>query len=349
MKRIALFLSALVLLYTITSCNDDNTKEIVVTESNYNFSFIIRLSDIHCNNLLSQIKSDDSFNVDDISIRPLQENDNVTVKTIVDQTVCSAGLVADETVNSAKLLVDIDSYGSDGIITHEFVIQYDKNNSKTTDTITCEIDKNKTNILCKSILVNNIRKSLADGSFPQSILIMKTAPSVYNSIDKDNYETLIEKEVDGLKFSFWLSDMDDKTTNIFDEKDIRERGFKFNMSLTNNTDRNVFTKNEFGPYLSDVFDINNNYKGRSCRMFDFLLRIDKIQPGETRYESIPWCSYDVNNPDIELLPVGKYYTYFSKSYTYEHGDNYDNFDHTKTNTTRKTIDIPLMYINFEVK
>ena len=202
----------------------------------------------------------------------------------------------------------------------------------------------------KSIAITSFLLQLCYQTSITTIYYLKIiVPSVFNSIDKTNNETLVEKEIDGLKFSFWLSDMDDKITNIFDEKDISERGFKFNMSLTNNTDQNIFIDKEFGPYISDVFDFYNNYKGRSCCMFLDLLAIAKIQPGETRYESIFWCGYDVNSPDIELLPSGKYYTYFSKSYTYEHGDNYDNFDHTKTNTTRKTIDIPLMYINFEVK
>ena len=74
-------------------------------------------------------------------------------------------------------------------------------------------------------------------------------------LDKNNSETLIEKEVDGLKFSFWLSDIDDKTTNIFDEKDVRERGFKFNISLKNNSNQNIFIGNsEISPYLSNIFN-----------------------------------------------------------------------------------------------
>ena len=347
MKHIFFLLVAFILLFMTASCSsDDNSEETVTTENKYNFSFSVMAVDINGNNLLSGIKSDDCYYIDDVSIKPLQENDNVTLETIDDRNLYSADFDAVDT----KLLVSVDSYGFDGTITHQFVIQLNKNNNIITDTISFEIEKNQNNILCKNIFVNNTLKLLADNSFPQTIHIVKIAPSVYDQLEKNNNETLIEKEVDGLKFSFWLSDMDDKTTNIFDKKDIGERGFKFNMLLTNNSDQNIYIDNSnIGPYLSNVFDIDNNYKGRSCVRFPQILALYKIQPGETHYESLSWCSYDLNIPDNTQLPAGKYYTYFGKNITYESGDNYDILDHTKTNTTRKTVKIPHMLINFEVK
>ena len=104
-----------------------------------------------------------------------------------------------------------------------------------------------------------------------------------------------------------------------------------------------------GPYLSNVFNADNNYIGRSCLKFQDILIIKKIQPGETYHESLLWCGYDVNTPDINPLPAGKYYSYYGKKLIYESGDIYDIFDYTKTNTTTKTIEIPYMFINFEVK
>ena len=169
-------------------------------------------------------------------------------------------------------------------------------------------------------------------------------------LDFTENDTLIEKEVDGLKFSFWLSDMDDKRTNIFNKKDIRERGFNFNLSLTNNSDKNIYiTNGDIEPFLSEVFDADSNYIGRSCALFNDIYILYKIQPGETHYESLFWCRYDVNTRDAISLPAGKYYTYYSRSLTYRSGDNYDLFDDTKNTTTRKTIEIPSMFINFEVK
>ena len=359
MKQIYFLISAFMFLFMTASCgHDNNNEDTVFIDNNYEFSFVIELSDIYNNNLLSYVNSGDSlYNADNISIKSLQEDDNVTFKTVVNQTSSySAGLVADET-NSARLLVDVDSYGADGIIKHDFVIQWDKNNNKKTDTITCEIYKNNNNITLNSLLVNNIRNPLSDGYFPQTIRILKVAPSLFNVIDKNNNETLIEKEVDGIKFSFWLSDMDDNITNIFDANDVCGRGLKFNMSLTNNTDQNIFIddKGDVSRYLRNVFDIDNNYIGRNYIVYQDILAIAKIQPGETHHESVSWMvfetmtSYDISMPYICSLPAGKYFTYFCKSFTYEHGDNYDIFDHSKTNTTRKTIDVPLMYINFEVK
>ena len=169
-------------------------------------------------------------------------------------------------------------------------------------------------------------------------------------LDLTEIETLTKIEVDDLKFSFWLSDMDDKRTNIFDEKDIKERGFIFNMSLTNNSDQNIFIgSGQIAPYLSDVFDMHSNYIGHSCAMHADILTIYKIQPGETHYEGSVWCGYDVNTFGAILLPAGKYYTNFNRNLTYRSGDNYDLFDDTKNTTTRKTIEIPSMFINFEVK
>ena len=161
---------------------------------------------------------------------------------------------------------------------------------------------------------------------------------------------LVEKEIDGLKFSFWLSDMDGDTTNIFDEKDISERGFNFNMLLTNNSDQNIFIDNgDIGPYLSYVFDVDSICIGSTCDTYVAIQIIDKIKPGETYFNSRRWCGSDVNSPNIKLLLAGKYYTYFGESIVYQSGDNFDILDETKSNTTRKTVEVPKMVINFEVK
>ena len=350
MKRIAFLLSIITLSSIIISCSTDNNKEQdIISDNNYKFSFSVGVVDFDGKYILSNIKSDDNFCTDDISIKPLKENDNVSFETIVDQTTYSASIIATET-NNAKLLVNVESQEPDGIITHKFVIQWDKNNSKITDTITYEIEKKQNNISCKNLFVNNTQKRLTDNNFPQFIYITKITPAVYNLLDKNNNEAFLEKEIDGIKISFWLSDMDDKTTNVFDEKDISERGFNFNLSFTNNSDRNIFITNDvFGSYLSNVFNDDNNYIGRTCLMFQAILAIYKIQPGETYHESLLWCGYDVNTPDINPLPAGKYYTYYCKKFTYESGENYDIDDYTKTNTTTKTIEIPYMFINFEVK
>jgi len=342
MKRIVLLLSAFLLLFMTASCSSDDNNENIVADYNYGFSFSISVTDINNNNLLSANKSDDSYYIEDISIKSTREKDNIT---LVSQTY-STGLVSDETVT--KLLVNVDSYESDGIIEHGFVIQwYD---SKMADTIIFEIEKSNNDISCKSISVNNTLERFTSFPYsPQIIHITKITPSEYRLLDKNNSETLIEKEVDGLKFSFWLSDIDDKTTNIFNEKDVRERGFKFNMSLTNNSDRNIFIDNfEIEPYLSNIFNAyDDKFIGRSCAMFNDILLIHKIQPGETHFESMYWCNENMYNG--KPLQTGKYYTYFGKNITYESGDNYDIGDATKTNTTRKTVKIPPMLINFEVK
>ena len=359
MKQIYFLISAFMFLFMTASCgHDNNSEDTVFIDNNYEFSFVIELYDINNNNLLSYVQYVDSlFNADDISIKSLQEDDNVTFRTDVDRTLSyGTRLVADDR-NSTRLIVDVDSYGADGIIKHDFVIQWNKNNSKMTDTISCDIYKNNNNITINSLRVNNIGVPLANDFYRQTIRILKIAPLLFNQIDKNNNETLLEREVDGLKFSYWLSDMDDKITNIFDAKDVCERGLKFNMSITNNTDQNIFLddKGDVSRYLRNVFDIDNNYIGREYIVFQDILAIAKIQPGETHYESVPWILYDTMPDHDEImphpcsLPVGNYFTYFCRNFTYEQGDNYDIFDHSKTNTTKKTIEIPLMYINFEVK
>ena len=349
MKRIAFFISAFILLLITASCSSDKNEEPIVTDNNYKFSFAIWVTDFNGNNLLSINKSDNNYYIEDISITPILKKDNVTFETVVDQTVYSS-LVATE-YNSAALFVHVNSYGSDGSISHEFVVQWKKNNRITTDTITYEIEKNYNNISCKSIFVNNTRKFLTDNpSFSQTIHLSKMAPSVYDLLDKNNSEVLIEKEIQGLKFSFWLSDMNDKITNTFDEKDVKERGFKFNMALTNNSGQNIFIDNDdIAPSLSNVFNSDDVFIGRSCVNFLDIYTVHKIKPGETHYESLSWCSYYVNLWGSMLLPAGKYYTFFCKNLTYEFGDNYDMIDASKTNTTRKTIEIPHIFINFEVK
>ena len=351
MKRIAFFICAFILLLITASCSSDKNEEPIITDNNYKFSFSIWVSDFNGNNLLSPYKSDEIYCIEDISVTPLHEKDIVNLETSAHKTVYSNSLVADESFNSTSLVVNVESYGSDGIIPHEFVIQWEKNNNKITDTIIYEIEKNNKNILCKNIFVNNAQKRLADEpSFPQTIYFAKINPSAYNLLDKNNNETRIEKEVDGLKFSFWLSDMDDKTTNIFNEKEVKERGFKFNMSLTNNRDQNIFIDNDaISPSLSNVFNSDDVFIGRSCVNFLAIYTNYKIKPGETHYESLTWCSYDENSLGSILLPAGKYYTFFYKNLKYESGDNYDIIDASKTNTSRKTIEIPHIFINFEVK
>lgn len=289
------FLSAYILLLTTASCSSDNSEEPVVVDNKYKFSFSIWVSDFNGNNLLSIYESDDSYSIEDISINPLHEKDNVTLETSEHWTAYSTSLVADD-INSTMLVVNVDSEGSDGIIAHEFVIQWEKNNSKITDTIFYEIEKNNKNISCRSIFVNNKYKHLADEPFfPQTIYLAKLNPSTLNVLDKNKDDTRIEKEIDGLKFSFWLSDMDDKMTSIFDEKEVKERGFKFNIALTNNSDQNIYIDNDdIAPSLSNVFSADDNYIGRSCVVFLDIYTSYEIKPGETHYESSPWCSFDEN-------------------------------------------------------
>ena len=176
MKRIAFLLSIITLSSIIISCSTDNNKEQdIISDNNYKFSFSVGVVDFDGKYILSNIKSDDNFCTDDISIKPLKENDNVSFETIVDQTTYSASIIATET-NNAKLLVNVESQEPDGIITHKFVIQWDKNNSKVTDTITYEIEKTQNNISCKNLFVNNTQKHLTSDHFPQFIYITRITP-----------------------------------------------------------------------------------------------------------------------------------------------------------------------------
>ena len=196
MKRIVFLLSAFLLLFMTESCSPGNNED--VTDNNYKFSFSILVTDINNKNLLSVNKSDDSYYIEDISIKSTHEKDNITFEKNVLQTAYSTGLVADETVNIPTLLVNVDSYGPDGIIEHGFVIQWD--DSKMSDTIIFEIEKNKNDISCKSISVNNTLERFTSFPYfpysPQIIHITKITPLEYRLLDKNYNETLIEKEVD---------------------------------------------------------------------------------------------------------------------------------------------------------
>ena len=184
------------------------------------------------------------------------------------------------------------------------------------------------------------------------ILFIATSCSMDNNEEPDftsEVPGIIEKEIDGLKFSFWLSDKDGNETNIFDEEDVKERGFLLNISLTNNGDKNIFIDDTvFSQSFSNVFNAVDNYVGWSCFMVPDIYIVYKIQPGETHYKSIPWGIYDEHINCTMILPAGKYHTSFSKKFTYEYGDNYNLTDIVKTTKT-KTIEIPDMLIDFEVK
>ncbi|MDR2913346.1 MAG: hypothetical protein LBV74_00675 [Tannerella sp.] len=330
MKKLTICLNIAIVLCMFVSCDSENKN---LDEDDYSFSFAIIIKNINQDNLLSQNKSDNKYCKGDITVKPLQSNDHASF----DIEEYPYG-------NQLQLKINLDSYGPNGKTLHRIAIEWNHDSKVTTDTIVCEINKYDKTVLIKNIWVNNTLQQLYDISSYQLIQIIKTDPATPNLYDANNNNTRVEKEIDNLKFTFWLSDRDGYETNLFSEEDVKERGFAFNISLTNNSEQTIYISNDFGRPLGKIFNTENIFIGSTCAQSADILIIYSIKPGETHAASQIWCPYNKNILGADkVLPAGKYYTYFNQTLPYYINYTIDGYD------ARHIIEIPIMIINIEIK
>lgn len=308
--KVAIWTNIIIASFVFTSCSSDNGDK-DESHSDYSFSFKVLAYSSNQKTTLSSPYDKDVvyyYYKDDIIVKSLQETDLVELD------------ITQATDHFADLKIDITSHGPDGIATHNIVIEWKYNNTMTRDSIVCEIEKSENNILVKNIWVNNVLNYTSSMEKEQPIIsITKVSPEVLEVYDINNNVSRIEKEVDSLIYVFWLSDVEGKETNIFSEQDVKDKGFMMNFSLTNNSKYTVYKLGTFWSSLGFVFDGEHRNKLHSCNTFSSNMNIADtydidLNPGKTFFYSQNWCPYNENEPTVNLLPAGKYYTYYYEGF-----------------------------------
>ncbi len=310
----------------VVSCDSDSDNDDRANENSYTFGYTVSVRDINGRNLLNENTKKEHFSINEVMVKALSDKDLVTSKI---------------STNGSEYImyIKIESFDTDGISTHSQVLKWEYENGTVTDTILCEIEKTGSTIICKKIWVNNhLKWDHVTSNMTPWFILTKISPEYISLRDDKNSDSRVEEVVNGIKFAFWLSDMDGNETNLFDRDDVEKRGFNFNLSVTNNTNEVIsFDNDALAPFLGYVFDLERNEGMRTCVIFEDILIIHEVKPGETHYEKRWWCNSIDDFMDSRLLPPGKYYTYFYK-------------EKFKINTaSQKEMNIPPMFINLEIK
>lgn len=324
MKKLIVNLFLILVSLVVVSCDSDNDSS--AYENSYTFGYTVWIRDIDGRNLLNENVEKKFFSADKVMVKALSEKDNVTFE-----------ISTNDSENVVK--VEIEPFDTEGVLMHLQVLKWEYENETITDTVRCEIEKSGNAMICKKIWVNNHLKweHVATDINPWFALT-KISPEHIGLRDEKNTDSRVDTVIEGIKFVYWLSDMDGNETNSFDRHDVEERGFNFNLSVVNNTNEVIsFDNDAFAPFLGYVFDLEKNEAMRTCVQFEDIFINYEIRPGEIHHEKIGWCNSIDNLVDSRLLSSGKYYTYFYKE---------------KLNINmapEKTINIPPMFINIEIK
>ena len=291
----------------VVSCNtnsgdviSDNSSDID-SENTFTFSYTVFISDI---------SGEETPNAKDLEVETLSDKDRVTKIEY----------------GSSSINIEIESQETDEASIHSHVLTWKYENETVTDSITFEIERSGNVIEYKSIWVNN-SFDWSIGGRPEipHIRLLKLSPEYIGLRDENSTDSRIEKDMNGLKFAYWLSDMDGNETNIFNKSDVDERGLDFNFSITNNTDYPIMFENAditLGRYALDM----GGYRVRGACNIEHGALIEYIlNPGETHHMVRWWCTSEYMFGNV--LPAGKYFTYFRN----------------------ERFKIPPIFINFEIK
>lgn len=332
MKRFTINLFLMLTSLVVVSCDSDNDDK--AYENSYMFRYTVSVRDINGKNLLNENAEKGLFSVDEVIVETLSDEDKVTSE-----------------INESDYTMDIKikSPDTDGVSTHSQVLKWKYENETVTDTVLCEIEKAGNTINCKKIWVNNhLRWDRAASGITPRITLTRISPEHIRLRDEKSTVSRVEEVVDGIKFVFWLSDMDGNETNVFDWHEIEKQGFNFNLSVTNNTNEMIsFNNCDLAPFLGYVFDPERKEAIQTYIISNDILIIHEVKPGETHYEKLPWREKiwwrNIDGDSIDdlmdspFLSSGKYYTCFYKE---------------KFNiniASQKEINIPPMFINIEIK
>ena len=330
-------LNTIILLFVLVSCNNDTNPIIDESCSEYSLIFNIIVEDVDGNYLLNGRPYSES----DISIKPLQENDTIVRSRVVYNYVVKY---------EYSINLELASSAPNGIKTHKFVIEWNHSETVTTDTISCEIYKTDTVVSMRKVWVNNILNHspsvYADTPlFPHTVsTLIKVNPDFASAYDINNSAAYAEKEEGGIKYRFWLSDIEGREVNVFDEQTVRDEGFLFNISVTNNTGK---AQRICALGTRGIFDPEHKYRGSilqdllpySC---NYAARITVVNHGEIYKRSERWCHDE--NPRF-LLPKGKYYAYSRGKINVTPND----FWVPNIMPVEYDMDMSVMMVNFEVK
>jgi len=287
---------------------DGNLDDKNDTDSIYKFGYAIY---VHTDGIGSS-----SENIKDVKAEALSDNDKILSEITTNE-------------HGSKILnVEIEPFDTDGISKHSHVLKWEYGGITVTDTVLCEFEKNENTIAVKKIWVNNHLRwvSMTSDDAPR-FRLTKITPEHISLRDENSTASRIEKDINGLKFVYWLSDADGNEMNAFDKNDVDERGFNFNLSVTNNTGEKISFKNTALRFHGNIFETARNEAVYSCQVYHGILFTYEVMPGETHYEKRWWCTSEYT-PSWSLSS-GKYCAYFYN----------ENFN----------VNIPAMFINFEIK
>lgn len=314
MKRmIYLFLGLTFVAFV--SCRDHDGDDVgnVGDEKTYTFGYSVVVRDINGNSLLSENTK-----------QPI-------IKALSDKDKAASEITTNEYGDIMN--IEIESSDINGVSMHSQALIWEYENGITTDTILCEIEKVGDVTTLKKIWVNDhLKWDIEIPAAPWRITLTKISPKHIGLRDEKSTDSRIEKEVDGIKFGYWLSDMDGNETSLFDRNEVEERGFNFNLSVTNNTNKPISFNKHALYFKGYVLGMEGYEVMRTCELTEDILFTIEVMPGETYSEKRWWCTSDVmySRP----LSSGKYYTYFYNE---------------SFNTNERKINIPVMFINFEIK
>lgn len=331
MKQIAILLFITTACLAINSCSADSSEMDNQAENGYTFAFGMHVLDpLDSTNKLSDSPSENTYCKEDITIESLQKDDMIRFDFELNSTY-----------KHRLLKIYVSAERENGESTHNMVIKWKKNGWVSTDTVLCEISKVDKTISINNLLFNKQPLILAQNECS----ITKRSFDILQFYDANDKSTRVEREVDGFTFRYWLTDKDGRETTVFDMNDIKENGFVFHISMTNNREETVYLTNSFGQSISAVYDTNHQFKGRSCQQFPDIYLTYPINPGETQHETLIWCPYNetVGGAD-KLLSAGTYYTFVHDKQTYFIG-----YKNGSDSGTRYTVEIPPMFLNFEVQ
>ncbi|HCC51144.1 MAG TPA: hypothetical protein DEQ30_03085 [Porphyromonadaceae bacterium] len=335
--EITFFFAAIIAALMFASCDMENDGE-PIDESYSDYSVTIRffVTD-HSSHSLLNSTSEKVYNEGDIVVKSLQ-GDNIDYDIRMNYGNYDY-----------QLIVDLGSYGSDGMVTNKFVIEWDHDKIATTDTIVCEIDRNEEKAVVKKMWVNGILNYVCNENIVNLVTettLIKTNLEILDVYDgSSSSQSRVEKEDDGLIYKYWLTDAEGRETNVFSQQEVKDKGFIIHISATNATSQTYRYRLNKSNFSASVFDSEHKYRGTTCNYIWNELTL--LYPGEIYKLSDNWCSYnEANIMSNNLLPAGKYYIYTSGIVPVVPNDIQEPMSIIPAIYAR---DMPTMILNFEVK
>jgi len=288
---------------------------------------------VSCNTDSGDVISDNSSDIDNVNtftfnytvwIIDISGGNMPNAKDFVVEALSDKDIIAKIEYGNSDINIEIESQETDKVSIHSHVLKWEYEDKTVTDTIRFEIERSGNVIEYKNIWVNNSFDWSTEAPGIPRIRLFKLSPEYIALRDENSTDSRIEKYINGLKFAYWLSDMDGNETNIFDKSDVDERGFDFNFSITNNTEYPIMFENVDIAIPYFALDMGG-YRVRGAFNLVTGMPIYTLNPGETHHETLWWCTSEYMYSSV--LPAGKYFTYFRN----------------------ERFKIPPIFINFEIK